>query len=43
MNENIIDAAEVKNNVSGKYKIESKHVHLYYGDFHALKNINIAI
>lgn len=25
------------------YKIESKDVHMYYGDFHALKGINIAI
>jgi phosphate transport system ATP-binding protein len=25
------------------YKIESKNTHLYYGDFHALKGINIAI
>ena len=28
---------------SNTYKIESKNVHLYYGDFHALKGINIAI
>ena len=25
------------------YKIESKDVHMHYGDFHALKGINIAI
>jgi phosphate transport system ATP-binding protein len=25
------------------YKIESKNIHLHYGDFHALKGINIAI
>src|SRR5688572_10577142 len=25
------------------YKIESRNTHLYYGDFHALKGINIAI
>ena len=29
--------------VTGAYKIESKDTHLYYGDFHALKGINIAI
>src|SRR6188472_1000754 len=28
---------------AGSYKIESKNVHLYYGDFHALKGISIAI
>src|SRR4026208_1514001 len=29
--------------VAGVYKIESKDTHLYYGDVHALKGINIAI
>src|SRR5215204_2183400 len=28
---------------AGPYKIESKDTHLYYGDFHALKGISIAI
>src|SRR6187200_3439972 len=44
----MVDLEDIQSNSKqsatiAQYKIESKDTHLYYGDFHALKGINIAI